>query len=279
MQKRTLSGTLGLPAALLVALSFLVMVTVNALANALPLNGVNTGQLSDELPNLFVPAGITFSIWGLIYLLLAALSAALIVQARAKEAPPQAWKALDAIIFAVNALANSAWIFAWHWRLVGLSFIIMLVILATLILLAERIYARRLVAEAAGKGKVTLFGLALSAPIHVYLGWITVATIANATALLVALAWDGWGLDPRAWTLVVIVAGLAVAFGFIFIRRAVAAPLVVVWAYSGIVMKRLPEDGMEDPLVWAAAGASALAILVALGVRGLKVSKAAAKSE
>jgi hypothetical protein len=49
---------------------FAIMVVMNYLANALPLNDKTTGELSDSYPNLFVPAGITFSIWGIIYLLI-----------------------------------------------------------------------------------------------------------------------------------------------------------------------------------------------------------------
>ena len=53
-----------------IALAFFAVISINYLANALPIGGVTTGQASDALPNLFTPAGITFSIWGIIYLLL-----------------------------------------------------------------------------------------------------------------------------------------------------------------------------------------------------------------
>ncbi|MFA4886295.1 MAG: tryptophan-rich sensory protein, partial [Desulfotomaculaceae bacterium] len=56
---------------MLVTVNFLGMIVVNMLANILPINGVTTGQVSDSYPNLFAPVGITFAIWGLIYLLLA----------------------------------------------------------------------------------------------------------------------------------------------------------------------------------------------------------------
>jgi hypothetical protein len=91
---------------------FTVVVTVNALANILPINGVGTGQLSDELPNLFVPAGLTFSIWGLIYLLLAGYSIAVVAGALGKK-PAAMWTAADDWIFSLNMAANAGWIFAW----------------------------------------------------------------------------------------------------------------------------------------------------------------------
>jgi hypothetical protein len=101
----------------------------------------------------------------------------------------------------------------------------------------------------------------LTAPLNVYLGWICVATIANATALLVTAGWNGFGFDPQIWTVVVIIAGLAVAFGLIYLRNAVAAPLVVVWAYLGIVLKRTAVDPDQTRAVWMAAAISASSYL------------------
>lgn len=254
---------------ILAALAFAIMVTANALANALPLNGVNTGQLSDEIPNLFVPTGLTFAIWGLIYLLLAGYIAAILREAFRRNSSGQRWEARDGWLFALNALANTAWIFAWHWRLIPLSMLIMLVILASLYALEERNF-RRFNGRSAGLGlKVNSKGTALlrfflNTPINVYLGWICVATIANMTALLVTVGWNGFGLDPQIWTVAVIMTGLAIALALMHFRDAVAAPLVVVWAYFGIVIKRTAVDADQTRAVWMAAAFSALFILVLL---------------
>lgn len=258
-------------AALLSILAFTGMVAVNGLASALPLNGVNTGQLSDELPNLFVPAGIIFSIWGLIYLLLAGYVAAAAREAfRSVSGGRRAWTGRDGVLFIMNAAANSAWILAWHWRLVGTSLVIMLVILGTLVAL-ERDSERKLgsggiLEKGTGKepGSIRLRRFLLIVPLRVYLGWICVATIANVTALLVKTRWDGFGLDPRIWTVAVILAGLTVALGFSIWKRQIAAPLVVVWAYAGIVLKRVSTDPDYSAPVWIAAGLAALVILASL---------------
>jgi hypothetical protein len=246
---------------IIAVLGFLAVVVVNGLANALPLNGVNTGQLSDEIPNLFVPAGLTFSIWGLIYLLLAGYSAAILREAfrggvLAARAP--AWTVRDGALFILNMAANIGWIFAWHWRLVGLAMVLMLVILATLIALEQASQAK--LASGASRSR-TFF---LTVPLRVYLGWISVATIANATALLVKLGWGGFGLSERFWTVVVIAAGLAVALGFSLWKRQVAAPLVVVWAYAGIVIKRLQAAVPGEAPDFLVAGAAGLAAAVIL---------------
>ncbi|TXT50282.1 MAG: hypothetical protein FD137_367 [Spirochaetes bacterium] len=244
--------------AIIAVLGFLVVVAINGLANALPLNGVNTGQLSDEIPNLFVPAGLTFSIWGLIYLLLAGYSAAIIREAFGSR-QGSAWTVRDGTLFILSMAANVLWIFAWHWRLVGLAMVLMLCILATLIALEQANQAKLssggVLDPSAGVSKARAFSLTV--PLRVYLGWISVATIANATALLVKLGWGGFGLSEGFWTVVVIVAGLAVALGFSVWKRQVAAPLVVVWAYAGIVLKRLQvagSGGDSEVLVAGAAG-------------------------
>lgn len=257
--------------AILSAAGFLAVVAVNALANALPLNGVGTGALSDELPNLFVPSGLTFAIWGIIYLLLAGYVAALLAETFGRRAGA-AWRAVDGILFILNAAANVGWIFAWHWRLVPLSLVLMLAILASLVALEERI-ARRLapggsLASEAGGGRSRRFFL--SVPIRVYLGWIFVATIANATALLVKLRWDGFGLDPRLWTVIVICAGLALALVYALGRGAVATPLVVVWAYAGIAIKRLSLDRDSTRAVWIAAMVAAFLIVAAMVGQAIK---------
>jgi hypothetical protein len=188
-----------LPLALLSALAFVGIVVVNGLANALPLNGANTGVLSDEIPNLFVPTGLTFSIWGLIYLLLAGYVVALLKEAR--RGGLSAWTGPDALLFLTNAAANIGWIFAWHWRMVGLAMALMLVILGSLIGLERRnqkkldsggaLYPAAPGGQDRGQALRRFF---LTVPVRVYLGWISVATIANATALLVkTLGWPGDG--------------------------------------------------------------------------------------
>lgn len=279
--KTNLSGPAPVVAALLAALAFAGVVTVNGLANALPLNGVSTAVLSDEIPNLFVPAGLTFAIWGVIYLLLAGYVAAAIAEARRAAMPAApgqlpsgraAWSRWDAALFLVNAAANAGWIFAWHWRLIWVSMALMLVILATLILLEDGNQVKLaaggpLAADREMKPSRRFF---LTAPLRVYLGWISVATIANATALLVKAGWNGFGLDPRIWTVAVIGAGLLVALDFSLGKREVAAPLVIVWAYLGIVIKRVQVDAAYSAPVWIAAALAILGILAAIVVPRLK---------
>ena len=59
---------------ILIILSIALTLVVNVLANALPINGLNTGQISDSFDVYFVPAGYVFAIWGLIYIGLGAFA-------------------------------------------------------------------------------------------------------------------------------------------------------------------------------------------------------------
>ncbi|PKL23523.1 MAG: lantibiotic ABC transporter permease [Spirochaetae bacterium HGW-Spirochaetae-3] len=252
--------------AVIAAVMFLVMVALNGMANALPLNGVNTGQLSDEIPNLFVPAGLTFSIWGLIYALLLGYAVATLVGAFRKADTP-GWAAVDGWIYSLNALMNAGWILAWHWRKIPLSVLLMLGILGTLTLLMERSHKAFSVLPAATGRAEKIRRFFIRVPILVYLGWISVATIANITALLVTAGWDGFGLDPVTWTFIVIAVGALVGSLLAIRRGAVSSALVVVWAYAGIILKRssIAEDSSAPVIVAAALGAAV--VLVASGIR------------
>ena len=156
---------------ILVILATLLTLTVNALANALPINGMNTGQVSDSFDVFFVPAGYVFSIWGLIYILLIAFT---IYQALPAQKDQPVLKSIRGW-YIIGCLANSIWIFMWHYLQFNLTILLMAILLVSLIL----IYIRLRMANAAEISTGMRWFVQL--PFSVYLGWITVATIANAT--------------------------------------------------------------------------------------------------
>ena len=118
---------------IIVAITFILMVSVNTLANILPIAGITTGAVSDSFPNLFAPAGITFSIWGVIYLLLALYTLYQLGLFQKKQATDKALLTRLGNIFAFSSLINSIWIFCWHYKLIFFSLILMLFILLSLI--------------------------------------------------------------------------------------------------------------------------------------------------
>jgi hypothetical protein len=213
-------------------LGFLGTIIVNALANILPINGVTTGELSDRYPNLFVPAGLTFAIWGLIYVLLGIFVIYPLVPRVRRDSQKVEFVQKIGPLFFVSCLANIGWIFAWHYQVLPLSLVLMLILLGCLL----AIYLRLNVGKSeATKAERYLGHLAFS----VYLGWITIATIANVTALLVDINWNTWGLGEQFWAVAVIIVGIAIALSVLFTRKDIYYSLVVGWALLGILLKRL----------------------------------------
>ncbi len=215
--------------------------TVNALANILPINGVTTGAVSDRYDNLFVPAGYTFSIWGLIYLLLTIFVVYDWMSAR-KGDPNSSFDGRISIWFFVSCLANAGWILAWHHGLLPLTLVLMLVLLGCLLAVYLRL---GIGVRSVSRGELSFVHL----PFSVYLGWITVATIANVAALLTSIHWDGLGLSPQFWTVSVIAVATALALAMALRRRDVFFCLVVDWAFTGILVKRLGDSTAPDQAV------------------------------
>ena len=236
---------------------------LNYLSNALPINGKTAGQLSDEIPNLFVPAGLTFAIWGVIYILLIMFAA---YQARdlfKKEKIEMPFIKKSSYYFFLAGIANMSLIFAWHYQQVLASVIIMLVLFASLL----KIYLNLDIGKEIVSRKERIF---IQVPISVYLGWITVATIANITAFLVTINWDGLGISDVLWTMIVIIVALIITLLMIITRKDVAYSLVIVWALLGIYIKRTnPLYGLQNEVALTAAVCAliiVLAIIVEIGI-------------
>jgi len=119
---------------------FLGTVIVNGLANALPINNKTTGELSDQYPNLFVPAGLTFSIWGLIYILLAIFAIYQLIIVIRKDTKQSSFIERIGLLFFGSSVANIGWIFAWHYEIVPLSLVLMLLLLGCLIAIYLRLH-------------------------------------------------------------------------------------------------------------------------------------------
>jgi len=208
---------------------FLGVIAVNALANILPINGYNTGQISAFYPNAFVPAGFTFSIWGVIYLLLLYYTIGFTYYTLKQEQYPKAFAFIERIniYFLLTCVFNMTWILAWHYLQIELSLVIMLLFLITLIQLFLK--SSTIVHELTTTQKFIL-----QTPFIVYLGWISVATIANSTALLVAYQWNGFGMPPVYWSAAMILIALLLAVLMLKKFKAIPFALVVAWALWGI---------------------------------------------
>ncbi|MGB4587612.1 MAG: tryptophan-rich sensory protein [Clostridiaceae bacterium] len=226
-----------------VALSYLCMVLINTLANTIPINGQRTGEVSDAYQNLFAPAGITFAIWGVIYVLLAlyVLYQFGFQRHNQKIRLDLVFKTIGPA-FVVSSLANSAWIFAWHYDRIGLSMLLMIVILLCLISINNKLKKIEL------RTREKLF---VTVPFSIYFGWITIATIANATTLLVSLGFDGLGIDEYYWTMLILIVGLIIGSVTTYLNKDIAYGVVILWAYVGIWIKHASVDGFDGmyPLI------------------------------
>lgn len=214
-------------------LAFLGMVYVNYLSNALPINGNTAGELSDKYVNYFVPAGLTFAIWGVIYgwlMVFLGFQVASFFNANlASKVDPIIGKI--GWLFVISCVLNVAWLLAWHYQYVGLSVLIMLLFLGLLLYLNYKI----------GTGISKINGLEKwisHAPFSIYVGWISIATIANITAYLVDIQWNGFGVDAYLWAIYMIIVGALVGAFVLFKRNAILFAFVIIWAFYGIYIKR-----------------------------------------
>ncbi len=247
------------PVKILVTLTYLVMIAANVAANALPLNGRNTGEVSDAYSNLFTPAGVTFSIWGVIYLLLGAhvLYQLGLFRDRPDTAADTALLNRVGVLFALSSLTNTAWIFAWHYDLIPLSALLLVVILVLLALIVTTVRRANL------SGRRRWF---IGVPFSVYFGWSTVAVVANVTVLLVYWKWDGFGIADSDWAVAVILVAMAIGTWVMLRNRDVAYGLVLIWAYIGILVRQTSDLAGRYPMIIAAVVVALLVYLMAEGM-------------
>ena len=240
----------------LAAVTFILMVVVNALANILPINGIGTGAVSDSYPNLFAPAGITFAIWGVIYLLLAAYTVFQLGLFKKNRSMSDALMNKVGVVFSISSIAYTVWIFTWHYRIIALSMVLMIIILVCLAIIVSAIRKETL----STKEKVFV-----KLPFSIYFGWITVATIANLTTLLVSVGWNGFGLSQTVWAIAIIAIGAAIGIITILRNKDYAYGLVILWAYAGIVIKHVSETGFNSmyPAVMITTIAAMVLVVVA----------------
>ena len=208
-------------------LTVLLALTINVLATTLPLNGQNTGEISDRFPVYFVPAGYVFSIWGIIYL---GWIAFLLFQFRASQKESGRLRRLG-YLFAISNLANAAWLFCWHYNRFGLSVLVMLALLGLLIASYLRLNVNR-------SSVTRLEYWSVDVVFSVYLGWITVATVANITDWLYFVGWDGFGISAQAWAVTMLAVASLLGLAMALTRQDAGYLLVLVWAFIGIALKQ-----------------------------------------
>lgn len=236
---------------------YIATVVINGLANALPINGKNTGAISDSLPNLFAPAGFIFSIWGLIYILLLIFSIYQLAAVFMKDEKKSAFHEKISFYFQIASAANCCWILAWHFEKFPLSLLLMIILFISLLTIYLRL-------GIGGDGHSQMDKYLIHMPFSIYLGWITVASIANVTAVLVSIGWNGFGLNPEIWTVAVIAVAVIISAGMLFRKRDIYFNIVIIWALLGIAFKRALLNDAQTVFISAMSGIIILTVLSTL---------------
>lgn len=247
-------------------LGVIAVISVNAMANILPINGYNTGQISGFYPNYFVPAGFTFSIWSIIYILIIGFTITSFI-ALSKTAIPALVKFYESAgwLFLFTSILNVSWILAWHFLYLAVSVAIMIAFLICLIILYNKIHSLKL-------DLPFRFRLFTHHAIVVYLAWISVATIANFTTLFVGLGWQGSPLEGSTWSIIMIIIALLIGVIMVGKRKEPAFGFVLSWAFYGIYTNQI-----KDARPVGITAAIAVSFLLALTITVLiKIKKARA---
>jgi len=229
----------------------LVVLGVNFLANWIPFNHQTTGEVITKHPIFFQPAGWAFIIWGVIYALLLVFVAYSLLPGgrrsrRVRRIGP---------VFLVANIANVVWLFFWHWEQFLLTVIFMGILLLSLIVIY--ILSRR--ADGDGRVPTRMQQFAIQIPFSLYLGWISVASIANVAVWLDRRGWDGGPFAPQVWAVIMILAGVALAAAVALFRQDAVFPLVFVWSYIAIAQQQWSDSKLVA--IFAGIGAVAAAAL------------------
>lgn len=236
------------------ALSVVLALTVNILTSTLPLNNQNTGEISDRFQVYFVPAGYVFAIWGIIYI--GWIAFAIYQFQPAKKESPRLQKL--GYLFALSGVFNAAWLFCWHYNYFGLSVLAMLALLGTLIASYIKLNVNLMSVGNAERWSVDI-------PFSVYLGWASVATIANITDWLYFVQWNGIGIAPQVWAVIMVMVASVLGLIMALARRDAAFLFVFVWSFIGIANKQAAEAMLANS-AWAAS-------LLALGLAIFSLSR------
>lgn len=221
---------------LLNGIALVTILIINALANILPINGMNTGEISALYPSLFTPAGFTFSIWSVIYLLLIGF----VLAQRTISTSPKFYEL--SLWFWLSCLANGGWILAWHYHYLVASVVIMITLLFSLVRIFLWMQSMPL--------STPVQKVFVNLPFTFYLSWICVATIANVSALLVSWSWEGGPLSATSWTIVMMSVATVLAIYIVARFRDPAFLLVLIWALFGIYSKWTGTE--NNSIAWVA---------------------------
>ena len=241
-------------------IGFILVIAVNIMAVWLPINGQHTGTVAEKYSNLLVPAGLTFSIWGLIYLALLCFTIYQLWLAFCGQHPQELRRLMTRMRYwwMLSCIANACWLFAWHYELLPLSLLLMLLLLASLIAIRHNFA----IGDTGAPWREKLF---IHFPFSLYLSWIGIATITNITTLMVYWGWHGQGISQETWSVLMISLCAGVSAYMVLQHHSITYGLVNVWALYGIILKRKHAGIISEHIVTQAA-------IIAIGLIAIAIS-------
>ena len=231
-------------------IAFISTLIMNYLSNTGKMNNTTIGEVSGGLQTLFTPAGYAFSIWGLIYLLLFGFAIyqgrSLFVKVRDDDFVLKiGWW------FVLSCIANSLWIVSWIYGYTGVSCFFIFLLLVSLL-------------KIVWNNRMELWDAPISViaflwwPFVIYSGWVTVASIANVSTYLVKIEWNGFGLSPVFWTILMISIATLLNLIVTWKRNMREFALVGAWALVAI---GIANETSENTLQYVAYSAAAMLII------------------
>ncbi|MDK2942618.1 MAG: translocator protein [Acetobacterium sp.] len=193
-------------------------------------NGLTQKDVSDQYATLITPAPFTFSIWSVIYILL--IAAAVVTIIKSKE--PYYEKTIDGIsyLFWFSSILNMLWIICFSFTFIGLSVIVILAFSITLSLILKEITKIQ-------TGNHWL----IPAAFGMYTGWLLIASVVNTAAWLVKIQWQGFGILPEYWGIIMIMVAVALTVVVTLTTTNALVPIPVAWGYFGIYQSLMAMNG------------------------------------
>lgn len=238
------------------ALVFILTLAVNFLSGRGKINHISTAEVSSNFETLLTPTGLTFVIWGFIYLgLLGYLLYCFdIIKNTQTPAEEELFEEINGFLL-YNLTANVAWIFAWQWQNMAAALLLILVVLYSLYKISQLLrtgeYTKR----------QRLF---IHAPFHLYLGWIMVATMANFQAMLVSFDYNVFSYQGGLLTILMLIFACIASIVMYYQNRTPAFLVAIIWALCGILVRHVVGFDLEYPYVAAVTG-------LCIGVLGIRL--------
>lgn len=239
--------------------AIILTLIMNGLSNS-DIFPATIGDLAESRATIFLPAGYVFAIWGLIY----TLAIGFVIYSFRPRAEEDGTVETVGWWFVISCIANVSWLILWLYEQVWLSTVAMLVLLAALLMIYTKL--------GIGERKVDWQQRwATFVPFSVYLGWISVATVANFTAALydTGAVTTFLGIGADMWTVIMMAVAAVLGFAMLYFRKDVAYALVIVWAVYGINARPFDTElysiVQSLNLSFVNTAALAIAVIVAIG--------------